>query len=434
MLPGTRGWERLSGGRRWGSRVQMPAADFRLPADGAQGAPTRRSELSPFLGPDGYRAASPAALSRACPASCAASAAFAAAAAAASFVASLAASPVAFAASAVPAAASFAVPAASFAMFAAPAAASRAAPAVAPAASFAAVPAAAAASFAAPAAAEAASPVVRAAPAAASLAASAAASIFLPAVSAGPFPSSRLQPAPIHMTTPAKIAATATLFAVPIIVLPPFPGLIAPVRILWLAPAGLGGVLLRAVSPAREEFKWTPSVIPRLPLRELPSPVASRREEHDDRSLHLDDAQRPEGFSDARGDRSALHGAPREPRGRAAVLGRVHRHHPEPEDPRHRGPRRGRGAAGGLRVGGHPDLSGREERSVPVLGDPDARSVVPVVDVPDEPRGSDHWASRPLHESGPREGPVRDPAIRRRDAAHPGRPRRRAREPRVSGG
>src|SRR5262245_22353589 len=357
MLPGTRGWERLSGGRRWGSRVQMPAADFRLPADGAQGAPTRRSELSPFLGPDGYRAASPAALSRACPASCAASAAFAAAAAAASFVASLAASPVAFAASAVPAAASFAVaaasfatfaapaaasraapavaPAASFAMFAAPAAASRAAPAVAPAASFAAVPAAAAASFAAPAAAEAASPVVRAAPAAASLAASAAASIFFPAVSAGPFPSSRLQPAPIHMTTPAKIAATATLFAVPVIVVPrsgahrPCPDTLVGICWAW-----------RCALASRTPRPWGVQVdserLPCSPLRELPSPVASRREERDDRSLHLDDAQRPEGFRDARGDRSALHGAPREPPGRAAILGRVHRHHPEPEDPRHR--------------------------------------------------------------------------------------------------
>src|SRR5262245_6853497 len=335
MLPGTRGWERLSGGRRWGSRVQMPAADFRLPADGAQGAPTRRSELSPFLGPDGYRAASPAALSRACPASCAASAAFAAAAAAASFVASLAASPVAFAASAVPAAASFAVAAASFATFAAPAAASRAAPAVAPAASFAAVPAAAAASFAAPAAAEAASPVVRAAPAAASLAASAAASIFLPAVSAGPFPSSRLQPAPIHMTTPAKIAATATLFAVPVIVVPrsgahrPCPDTLVGICWAW-----------RCALASRTPRPWGVQVdserLPCSPLRELPSPVASRREERDDRSLHLDDAQRPEGFRDARGDRSALHGAPREPPGRAAILGRVHRHHPEPEDPRHR--------------------------------------------------------------------------------------------------
>jgi hypothetical protein len=50
-------------------RAQTPLADLRLPADGIPGAPTRTPGLSSFSGPDCYRAASAAALSRARPAS-----------------------------------------------------------------------------------------------------------------------------------------------------------------------------------------------------------------------------------------------------------------------------------------------------------------------------------------------------------------------------
>src|SRR6266851_7055094 len=109
-----------------------------------------------------------------------------------------------------------------------------------------------------------------------------------------------------------------------------------------------------------------------------------RKRGWNDRPLYLDDPQRPQDLDLARRGRLALSGAQdRNLEGRP-VHPRVRRHQPQQQDPGDRRSRRPRGQeAGPLRVGRHPDLSGREDGQIPVRRPADQNRDAGMADVSD---------------------------------------------------
>src|SRR3954468_15181926 len=150
-----------------------------------------------------------------------------------------------------------------------------------------------------------------------------------------------------------------------------------------------------------------------------------RARDRDDRPLHLEHAERPQGLDHARGVRPRLRGPPDRHYQGPAARPRLPQDQPEQQNPGHRRPRQ---RLERLRVRRHPDLPGREDRQAPPAGSEAAHPDTRVADVPDGRRRPDARPGAPLPEVQRRQGALRRAALRgggeaplRRDGPPPGR-------------
>src|SRR5208282_2731035 len=128
-----------------------------------------------------------------------------------------------------------------------------------------------------------------------------------------------------------------------------------------------------------------------------------------DRPLHLDNAQRPQGFRHARRVRPPIFGPSGKYPGERTVQARVRRDLPEQQDSRDRRPRRKQSLH--LRIGRHPDSSGGEDRQALAEDRLGPREGDRMADVADGEYRPDAGAGESFPERRAREDSLRDQSL-----------------------